>query len=255
MARIRLVTRGDDSGSSRAANQAVADAFRKGILRNTSLMVPGPAFTEAAGMLKDLKGLCVGLHGTVTDEWNESRWGPVLGAARVPTLVQADGTFFKDTRALWDRTPRPSNDEIVAELKAQLERARAAGLDPKYLDSHMGFDWFEGLREKMAAFAKAEGLLYQPPGLARLPDVRPAPADPVEGLMARLDRAEEGKTYLLVTHPAYDTEEMRRLTYGDRKPGEIARERDGDRRMLMDPRIVAYVRDLDVEPIRFTDLG
>jgi hypothetical protein len=251
--RIRLVTRGDDSGSCRAANRAVRDAFKEGILRNASVMVPGPVFDEAAAMLKDLKGLCIGLHGTVTDEWHQPRWGPVLGREKAPSLVMDDGSFFKDTGALAKH--KPNLDEILAELKAQLERARAKGLDVRYMDEHMGFDWFEGLPVRLAAFAKAEGLIYRPKGLTPLADVKGEFADPVERFIARLDAAEPGKTYLVVTHPAYDDAEMRAMCYGDEKPGKIARERDWDRRLYTEPRILEYCKQHDVEPIRFTDLA
>lgn len=131
MPQIRIVTRGDDSGSCHSANQAIADAFKNGVLRNTSIMVPAPAFKEAAQMYKKLDGFCVGLHGTITDEWNTHRWGPVLGAEKVPSLVMEDGTFFKSIQALWNN--EPDNDEIIAELKAQLDVARVEGLDIKSL--------------------------------------------------------------------------------------------------------------------------
>jgi len=250
--RIRLVTRGDDAGSCRDANTAIRDAFEKGILRNAGVMAPGPAFEEAARMLKDLKGLCVGLHATLTDEWNESRWGPVLGAAKVPSLVMADGTFFKDTGAVWKHTP--ANDEVLAEVAAQLARARAAGLHIRYIDVHMGFDWFPGLRPRLHDFARAERLVFGQGFLPALPKVDGQSADPVERFIAQLEAAQAGKTYLVVTHPAYDTDQMRAMTYGDRKPGEIAHERDRDRRLSMDERILEYCRTHGVEPIRYADL-
>lgn len=102
MPQIRIVTRGDDSGSCHSANRAIADAFKKGVLQNTSIMVPAPAFKATAKRYKKLDGLCVGLHATITDEWNTNRWGPVLDAGKVHSLVMKDGTFFKSTQALWN---------------------------------------------------------------------------------------------------------------------------------------------------------
>jgi predicted glycoside hydrolase/deacetylase ChbG (UPF0249 family) len=253
--RIRLVTRGDDCGSSRAANAAIQEAAERGILRNVGVMAPGPAFDEAAAMLKRLEGVSLGLHATITDEWHQSRWGPVLGAAKVPTLVLPDGTFFKDTRPLWEHAPRPDLGEIVAELKAQLERMRSKGLRVDYMDTHMGFDWFPGLKDRLRALAAAEGLLWQPPDLAALPDLRGEFADPVERFLARLGAAEPGKTYLYVTHPACDTDAMRALTYGEEKPGAVARQRDWDRRTLTEPRVLEFCREHQVAPVRFTDVA
>lgn len=249
MPKIRIVTRGDDSGSCNSANRAIADAFEKGVLRNASIMVPAPAFRAAARMYRHLDGLCIGLHGTITDEWNTHRWGPVLGKERVPSLVMGDGTFFKSTRALWDN--KPDNDEIIAELKAQLELARSEGLNIEYLDTHMAFGWFEGLHPILNDFAKSEGLIYSPEGLIRLSRVEGEFSDPVEQLLARLDATEQGKTYLLVAHPCYDEGDIQQMTYGDQLPGEIAKERDWQRRMFMDQRVIEYFHKNNIDPIPY----
>lgn len=251
--KLRIVTRGDDSGSCHSANRAIADAFKNGILRNTSIMVPAPAFKKAAGMYRDLKGLCIGLHGTITDEWNTDRWGPVLGAKKVPSIVMSDGTFFKSTQALWDN--KPNNHEIIAELKAQLDIARSEGLKIKYIDEHMAFGWFHGLKPLLQEFSKSEGLIYSPGGLSSLPRIEGKFSDPVDELLAKLDAAELGKTYILVAHPCYNDEEVQKMTYGDHLPGEIALERDWQRRMFMDKRVVEYFRENNIQPIAYTDLG
>jgi len=252
MPKIRIITRGDDSGSCHSANRAIADAFKNGVLQNTSIMVPAPTFKAAAQMYKDLDGLCVGLHATITDEWHTHRWGPVLGDEKVPSLVMEDGTFFKSTQALWDNNP--DNNEIIAELKAQLDLARAEGVDIKYLDEHMAFGWFDGLQPRLHAFAKAEGLIHRPKGLDRLPNVEGEFSEPVEQLLVRLDATESGKTYLLVAHPCYDNEEVQQMTYGDHLPGEIARERDWQRRMFMDARVLEYFEKNNVQPIKYTEI-
>ena len=76
-AKIQLCTRGDDAGCCRAANRAVAEAARFGILKNISIMVPGPAFDDAARSLGKIKGICIGLHVTLNAEWPRTKWGPV----------------------------------------------------------------------------------------------------------------------------------------------------------------------------------
>jgi hypothetical protein len=164
----------------------------------------------------------------------------------------ADGTFFKSTKDLWDN--KPDNHEIVAELKAQLDIARSEGLEIKYLDEHMAFGWFEGLKPLLQDFAKSEGLIYSPEGLSGLPRVEGGYSDPVEELLARLDVAEPGKTYILVAHPCYNDEEVQRMTYGEHLPGEIALERDWQRRMFMDERVVEYFRKNNIQPIAYTDI-
>jgi predicted glycoside hydrolase/deacetylase ChbG (UPF0249 family) len=248
---IRLVTRGDDSGSCLSANRAICDAYRDGILRNTSLMVCAPAFEEAAEMLLDLPGLEVGLHATVTAEWDTVRWGPVLGPERVPSIVDDKGNLPQTTQALHDMGAEP--DEMVAEIQAQLDLARERGLDVRYVDTHMGFGWIADMDERMARFAEREGLVYRPPGLSRLPDVEGEFADVVERLIARLTAAAPG-TYLIVGHPCYDTEDVRRFHHKGMKPGSEGLNRDWQRRMFMDPRIVEFVSARGIQPIRYTQV-
>jgi hypothetical protein len=248
---IRLVTRGDDSGSCPSANRAICDAFSDGILRNTSLMVCAPAFEEAAEMLRGLPGLEVGLHATVTAEWDDVRWGPVLEADAVPSIVNPDGTLPQTTQALHEMGAKPA--EMMAEIQAQLDLARERELEIRYVDTHMGFGWIADMDERVARLAEREGLVYRPSGLSRLPDVAGADGDVVERLIARLDAAEPG-TYLIVGHPCYDTEDVRRFHHAGMEHGAEGRNRDWQRRMFMDPRIVDYVSENAIEPIRYTEI-
>jgi predicted glycoside hydrolase/deacetylase ChbG (UPF0249 family) len=249
-ARIRLVTRGDDSGSCNTANVAIWNAYKKGILRNTSIMVPAPAFEEAADMFSGESGLCVGLHVTLTAEWDNVRWGPVLGAERVPTIVDANGHLFKTTQALSDNQPRL--EEMVAEVQAQLDLARHSGLQIGYMDTHMGVSWVAGLKGPLEQMAEREGLVYSPAGARHLPRLEGQFANPVDSLIARLDAAEPG-TYIVVGHPCYDRVDVRMFSHaGMGEPQGVAR--DWQRRMFMDPKVLDYCRANGVEPTRYTEI-
>lgn len=247
---IRLVTRGDDAGSCASANRAIREACRDGVLRNASIMVPGPAFDEVPQALAGLDGICLGLHVVLNAEWDGPKWGPVLPAAQVPSLVDEHGHFT--------RTPNELNaqganvDEMVAEVQAQLDRASAAGLQLSYLDEHMGVGWVGGLRQRLAELARREGLA-DAHGLRHLPMLSPFDGDPVERLIASLRAAPSGN-YVYVTHPGCDAEDMRRFSHAGLAPGQIARERDADRRLWLDPRLRQYGRDHDVEFVRYTDV-
>ncbi|MBN1579344.1 MAG: ChbG/HpnK family deacetylase [Anaerolineae bacterium] len=258
---IYLITRGDDAGSNHTANAAILDAYRNGILKNTSVMAPCAAIQEAAEMLAGQSGLCCGLHCTITAEWDAVRWGPVLPPQDVPSLVDERGHFFQTTRALHEHGARA--DEIMAELTAQLDRARALGFDIRYADKHMGFGWVaEGLDDVFDAWCKGEGLVN-----ARffqdLPRVQadsdlaagnPAGRDPVEQLIARLQAAGPG-CYVVVGHPAYDNDEMRLLGHTGYPGDVIGPERDWQRRMFVDPRVIAYCREHGVQPARYDEVS
>ena len=260
---IRLLTRGDDFGSFRCADRAIKDAFQQGILRNTSLMVPAPYFAEAAQLCRELPDLCIGLHATINCEWNEVRWGPVLGAERVPSLVLADGTFFKDTVELYRL--HPSHEEILAELAAQLQCARDAGVHIRYMDIHMCFDWYDGLNAQLREYAQSEGLFLSAwqgndtveMPLYYLPAVEGSFTDPIEALLAQLqaiDPAKDDKPYLMVTHPCYPDAEIANITCGNSQPGDIATGRNIDRQLFMDPRVTAYCAQRGIELVQYADL-
>lgn len=249
MARIRLITRGDDAGSSVTANRAIREACVAGILRNVSVMVPCDALADAADQLKDLDHVCFGLHATMNAEWSRVRWGAVLGD--VPSLVQADGTFFQSVNALRDNQPRL--DEAMAELQAQLDKGRAAGFSFAYADQHMGFGRaIDGFDEAFDQWCSKEGLLNYRHYHRRLPSANVENGDPVEQVIAQLEAVDAGQ-WAVVGHPAYDTEEMRETGNENMSGEEIAKDRVWQRKWFTDGRILDYCKANDVVPIRYDE--
>lgn len=247
---LRLITRGDDAGSCVSANRAIHDAWRDGLLRNTSVMVPAPELADAALRLAEAEGLCLGLHATLNAEWDRVRWGPVLPAAEVPSLVQPDGTFFPTTRALRDHVPQL--DEVLAELQAQLDRGRAAGFDFRYADTHMGFLWvLEGLAEAFADWCTRNELIDAHRFDGRLPWPADA-ADRVTGLVAALQAAADG-TYVLVGHPAYDGDDLRRFGHAGYESDQVAAERQQERCLFTNTRVAAVCRERGVRVVRYDE--
>lgn len=247
---IRLITRGDDCGSSRSANRAILDACRNGLIRNVSFMVPCPFFAEAAELFHREEGLCYGLHATLNCEWLGMNWGPVLGTEKASSLVDADGNFFKTTMELHQH--KPQLEEVMAELKAQLEIARRHKLKIEYVDLHMGFDWVtEGLREAIDHWCRQEGLLCEFHFGSSLPKVEEQ-GDRVLTLIAQIDAAESGE-YMLVLHPTYNDEEMRGFSLSGMTGEETARDRDWQRCLAMDRRLIDYCQTNRVKPIRYTE--
>jgi predicted glycoside hydrolase/deacetylase ChbG (UPF0249 family) len=225
------------------------EACERGIVRNASLMAPGPAFAETARLFAGRPEICLGLHVTLNAEWQAVRWGPVLPPEQVPSLVDECGHFLPSPRRL--RARGFELEEAVAEAEAQLDQARALGLEIAYLDEHMGVGWLPGLRERLAALREQAGLV-DAPRFRSLPGVESKGADLVSTWLARIDAAPPG-TYVFVTHPGVDDEEMRRLYLAGEPPGEIARERDAERRALTDPRLAEGLRERGVEIVRYTD--
>jgi predicted glycoside hydrolase/deacetylase ChbG (UPF0249 family) len=250
-ARIHLITRGDDLGTNHSANAAIREAFESGILRNASLMAPCAAVEEAAEMLAGEAGLCIGLHPTMNAEWDSVRWGPVLPAESVPSLVDDRGHFFQTVRALAERGP--DVDEVFAELQAQLDRARALGFDVRYVDQHMAWSRaVEGMEERFERWCERTGILPHYRCHRALPRAGSEEGDRVEQVIAALEAAEPGQ-YALVGHPAYDDDEMRALGHKGYPGEQVALGRRWERLMFMDPRMVQYCRENGVVPIRYDE--
>jgi len=158
-----LITRGDDLGSFPEANRALIDCHRTGILKNISIMAPCPAFSQGAELALTCPDLCLGLHLTISSEWESVRWGPVSDPADVPSLVDADGNFHAEPGVLMRQGF--ALDEILLEARAQLRKARAHGLPIRYLDEHMYFGWIHQpggprVHDALARLAVEEGLLW-----------------------------------------------------------------------------------------------
>ena len=125
----------DDIGMCHAANVGAFEALDRGPATCGSVMVPCPWFPEAAAMAREREGIDLGVHLTLTSEWETYRWGPVADASQVPSLVDPDGGFPRTTAEVLSRAD-PAEAEV--ELRAQIDRALEAGIDVTHLDAHMG---------------------------------------------------------------------------------------------------------------------
>jgi predicted glycoside hydrolase/deacetylase ChbG (UPF0249 family) len=131
----QLLIRCDDVGMSHTVNAAVRELVETGVPFSTSVMIACPWYLEAVEILKANPQIGVGIHLTLNSEWKDYKWGPVLGAAKVPSLVDANGHFFASEAEFAANNVKL--DEVERELRAQIERALRAGLRVDYLDYHM----------------------------------------------------------------------------------------------------------------------
>lgn len=130
-----VIFHSDDLGMSHEMNAGAIDAIENGVVTSASVMMPCPWVPEIVRWHKANPDVDLGLHLTLTSEWTDYRWEPLLGADTVPGLIDPEG-------ALWHTVPQviehASPDEVEAEIRAQIQRARDMGFDFTHLDSHMG---------------------------------------------------------------------------------------------------------------------
>ena len=129
-----LIINADDLAMAHSQNDASLTALDKGLVTSATVMVPAPWFGEVAAYAKTHPDADLGLHLTLTAEWQTFRWGPVTPRNLVPSLVGPDGFFYSTTEEFMQHA-KPN--EVETEIRAQIERAKSMGLQPTHLDAHM----------------------------------------------------------------------------------------------------------------------
>jgi hypothetical protein len=215
-AEIRLVVKGDDMGAGHGVNTATIDAYKRGILTTTNVIVPGPWFPEAARLLRENPGLDVGVHLALTSEWTNIKWRPLTAA---PSIVDADGYFYPMVQPRAGMPPGTSIKEtawkiedIERELRAQLDAAKRHLPQATYTWYHMGFTSLAPeVRDLAARLTKAYGLV-QPMDLGiqfvgRAYDGQDSGAVKADKLAAKLETLGPG-LWLHIDHAATNDPEI-----------------------------------------------
>ncbi len=128
----KLILTADDFGLHSSINEAVEEAYQKGVLTNASLIVNGAKVDEAIDICKRNPGLDIGLHYTLLEE------RPVSPPHDVATIITEQGRFYENHFHLLKKivTKRARKQDLVNELVAQIEYCRSNGVFISHLDSH-----------------------------------------------------------------------------------------------------------------------
>jgi predicted glycoside hydrolase/deacetylase ChbG (UPF0249 family) len=255
-AAIRLIVRADDIGSSHTANMACIRCYRDGIARSVEVMVPAPWFNEAVQMLAKNPGYDVGVHLTLTSEWEKVKWSPITTA---PSLVDHQGNFYATTSGR-DANPGflqagPNTDEVERELRAQIELAVDQIDNVTHLSCHMGTaTCTPELRALVERLAAEYHLPLDAPGAKRAPrwgGKDTSAEQKEENLVQLLENLKPG-LWLIVEHPGLDTPEMRAIGH----PGyeNVAADRDGVTRAFTSPKVQEVILQRGIQLISYGDL-
>jgi predicted glycoside hydrolase/deacetylase ChbG (UPF0249 family) len=146
----------DDLGASHGANQAFLDLSARQLVTCGSVMVPGPWFREIADAAASNPILDVGIHLTLTSEWETCRWAPISTVSRASGLIDPEGYFWRDVASL---RAHMVPEAAEAELRAQVERAIEAGIRPTHIDAHMAAAMVPELLEVQVRLGREYGLV------------------------------------------------------------------------------------------------
>jgi predicted glycoside hydrolase/deacetylase ChbG (UPF0249 family) len=229
----------DDIGMCQSTITAYEHLLDFGLVSSASTMVPCPWFPAVARFCRTHDGVDMGVHLTLNSEWETYRWGPISTRDRASGLLDEQGYFFSHPRETVQQA-RPA--DVATELRAQLERALAAGIDVTHIDSHMFaammppflqsyIDLALAYRLPLALLRASSAFLVQfspdadqqehymhaaseleERGIPLFDAVTLLPldgtTDHIASTKALVDALQPGLTYL-VLHPAVDTPELR----------------------------------------------
>lgn len=238
-----LVIHADDLGMSHSVNRATLEALEQGWITSASILVVCPWFPEVARWARSHPDADLGIHLALNSEWTTLRWGPVSPVNQVPSLLDAQGYFPLVEEPVVAKA-RPA--EVGREMRAQIARARFAGIRISHLDAHMStverspalIQVYRRVGREYGVPVLLERSGQYPPG-ADIPE-REILVDRVLGMTPGVPIAEwraayermlaplPPGVYQLIVHLAWDDEEMRGATWDHPDWGAAWRQADFD---------------------------
>ena len=256
----RLIVRGDDMGFSNSGNLAAVKTYKDGIVRSVEVLVPSPWFPQAVRLLEENPGLDVGIHLTLTSEWDNIKWRPLTGC---PSLKDADGYFYP---MIWPNKNYPNRallqqkwtiEEVEKEFRAQIELAIKKIPRISHVSGHMGCTHMNeavtALTNKLAKEYRIDiDLSAKGVKSVSYKGASKTSAEKRKAFIAMLQTLEPGNTYLFVDHPAFDTPEMRAIHHVGYE--DVAADRQGVVDIWTDAEIMALIKKKNIQLISYKDV-
>lgn len=270
-----VIVHADDVCMCQSTLPAVSELFGAELLSSCATMVPCPWFSAAAKAISGEHWPDIGVHTTLTSEWESYRWGPISTRDRESGLMAEDGCFPQTTAEV---QAHARHEAVRDEVHAQVERAVNAGIDITHIDSHMG-----ALIPRFLDIYVDLAIEYRVPAMLMVPDsivdrwqpteeiraqleaaVRRAqdaglpmfdritmlplddPDDRIENAKQRFDSLPAGLS-VFILHPAKDTPELRAIAPDYR--GRVA-----DYEAFGSSELLRHVRDTGVQIISYRQL-
>lgn len=257
----RLIIRGDDMGYSHAGNVAILKSYKEGIETSIEVLVPSPWFPEAVAMLAENPAVDVGIHLTLTSEWDNVKWRPL---STCPSLRDVDGYFYPMVRPNKNYPKRSlvENDwklaDIEMEFRAQIELAIKKIPRISHVSAHMGCSTItDEVKTLTRKLAKEYKLDIDPEGDYQVMRVgysgpKNTPQEKIQSFLTMLERLEPGKTYLFVDHPGLDSEELSAIHHKGYE--EVAIDRQGVTDVWTNQQVKTLIKQRNVQLISYKDL-
>ncbi len=130
---LKIIFNADDFGISRGVNAAIVEAYTRGILNSTSLMINQEFAAEAVAEAQKMPNLEMGLHLNLTNE------KPAAEPTDIPLLTDSAGKLkngFVNLLLLSLLHPKKFAEQVETEVRAQVQKYLATGLKMAHIDGH-----------------------------------------------------------------------------------------------------------------------
>ncbi|SDB31504.1 hypothetical protein SAMN03097699_0656 [Flavobacteriaceae bacterium MAR_2010_188] len=267
-----LIIHADDAGLSHSENMATIQSLEQGMVNSYSLMVPCPWFYEMAVFAKNNPRFDCGIHLTLTCEWENYKFGPVLPINQVPSLVDENGYFYKKRE---DLRKNATAEDVKNELHAQIKKAISFGLNPTHLDSHMysvgaSPEFFKIYRELGKKYnlpvllsrelmemvglnpdeiLDKEDLILEKLHIGKFSDFK---SGRLEDYYSNVFQHLESGLNVILIHPAFDDNEMKGITVNHPNFGSEWRQIDFD--IFTNQENMKKLKESDIQLITWNDL-
>ena len=148
----RLIVNADDFGYSDEVNKGIIESHLNGIVTSTSIIVNMPGFKSAVKLAKANPSLDTGIHLNLTE-------GTPLSQSTLAVKGKFSGSYLN---FILNKYP---DEEIEAELEAQILKLREAGIKISHIDGHQHIHLFPKVFKIIVNLAKKHKIKF-----VRIPD-------------------------------------------------------------------------------------
>jgi predicted glycoside hydrolase/deacetylase ChbG (UPF0249 family) len=272
-----IIIHADDLGMCQSTITACKLLFETSGISSAAVMVPCPWFLSAAKLQNELKDIDLGIHITLTSEWEEYRWRPISTSDPESGLFDSQGYFHASSR---DVQNSANPNFVREEMNSQINIAISEGIVPTHIDTHMGavahpkfmFDYIKagisrkippmlfrmtkeewvnvGLDEFSASVVEKFLFNLEEQGIPLLDHLRSIPLEKPDNRFEQavdiFEQLPAGITHFII-HPAEETPELKAIT-------PDWQSRVGDYHLFRDTAIHAYLKNKGIHVIGYEDL-
>ncbi|MGD0031159.1 ChbG/HpnK family deacetylase [Paenibacillus illinoisensis] len=256
---MKLIVNADDFALTMGVTQGIIKGMKEGIITDTSVLVNAKSFDESIHLAKENGITSMGVHLTLTFS------KPLLPRSKVKSLVDDHGDFFRKPHLI----PKTYNqNEAYRELKTQIEKFLSTGMELNHLDTHHGFSALDAtMIEVVTGLAKEYNVplrrddllsndselidlfLSSTAGTALTTDLYVLSGDEKQKqIISILEKHEHTlDTVEIACHPGLVDEYLLSIS-------SLTYEREEDLKAFVSEQVMAYVKDHQIELIRYGEL-